>query len=106
VTRAQALRVFVAAFVHGRSSLGDRSPADHEAEEAFERWWSNSRAAAELRRSLVVCGRGATVDIGRLHSLAFTDHDRTDHERELRSALQDALVLAQLYRDGAAEVQS
>lgn len=44
--------------------------------------------------------RGAFIDADRLRRLAFTDNDHTDNERALRVALQDALVLASIYRGG------
>ena len=54
------------------------------------------------KKHLLIKHMGALIDPERLRRLAFEspDDDHTDHERELRVALQDALVLAQIYRDG------
>jgi hypothetical protein len=54
-------------------------------------------------KDLVVKGRGAFINVARLRALAFADNDKTDNERALRVALQDALVLALLYKEGVAE---
>jgi hypothetical protein len=40
------------------------------------------------------------IDVQRLHHLAFGLDPMTDNERALKVALQDARVLADLYRDG------
>lgn len=53
--------------------------------------------------SRFVKGEGAFVNMEKLRKLAFTDNDKTDHERELRVALQDALTVIHLYRVGKAE---
>jgi hypothetical protein len=37
--RREALRSFIAGYLHGRSSLGNHEPAGHEAEAAFDKWW-------------------------------------------------------------------
>lgn len=54
----------------------------------------------------IVKGDGAFIDVPKLMSLARLSIDKeikTDLERDLVVALQNALVLAGLYRDGRAE---
>lgn len=51
-------------------------------------------------KTLYIAHNGAIIDPDRLRRLAFEDHDHTDQERVLRVALQDALVLASIYRGG------
>ena len=38
--RAHSLHSFIAAYLAGRSSLGNHDPAGHEAESAFNVWWA------------------------------------------------------------------
>lgn len=52
----------------------------------------------------VIDGPRCRIYVHDLRELAYTDHDTTDHEREreLRIALQDALVALWLVRSGQA----
>jgi len=38
--RAHSLHTYIAAYLAGRSSLGNHEPAGHDAESAFNAWWA------------------------------------------------------------------
>ena len=48
---------------------------------------------------------GMRVDVERLRELAFTDYDKTDHERELSVSLQDAVIAIRALARGEAKVE-
>lgn len=46
--RHEALRTFVAGYLHGRSSLGDHEAVGREAEAAFHKWWAECGSREEV----------------------------------------------------------
>jgi hypothetical protein len=46
--RREALRTFIAGYLHGRSSVGNHEAAGREAEAAFHKWWAECGSREEV----------------------------------------------------------